>query len=231
MKLTKYSSWLLLLLAAILPIALIVLYAIGLESFTDQEFTGEGLFTDPIFAIVIALSHTTMFLLLIYFLRKQGLTLANIGWKKGKPMVIIREVSLGVLLGFGLYLFKEFALDSLSAALTGHTPTFHSLFNFQFESKDIYLMSIAVIFPFVEESIFRGYPHQQWQHRWTPWKILLITSLLFGLMHVIGDGRGFTSGISAAILGGLYFGIFYWRKNLFANTAAHSFYNFLVVLT
>jgi len=225
--LKKYGVWILFLITGILPIILVFSYVlISGDNFLDGDF-----FKSPWFALIIVVSHGTSFLILLYFLKKLNTSLNDIGWKISGIKAFLGEIGIGFILSLIIYTFKELVLDSLSAILHGNSPTFYSFFNFSFEADEAALMAVAFLFPFVEESIFRGFPYQQWKNKWSLWKIILITSLVFGLMHSIGGERDFTSAINTGIIGALYFLIFRWRKNLYCPAATHSFYNLWIILT
>jgi len=223
----KFGVWILFVITGLLPIILVSFHVIV----TGVNIQDTDFFKTPGFALIIVVSHGLSFTLLFYFLKKQNLKMKDIGWKFSENFLVLRELTIGIILSLVIYIFKEIALDSLTAILHGRSPTFHSFFNFGFKTDEFVLMAVAFLFPFVEESIFRGYPYQQWKSKWSLWKIILISSVIFGLMHSVGGDRDITSAINTAIIGVLYFLIFYWRKNLICSTATHSFYNLWIMLT
>ena len=93
---------------------------------------------------------------------------------------------------------------------------------------------IAVSSSVGEELIFRGFLQQALAMRWldglsfaTPLAILL-SSLLFGLMHIGPEARTFLPWtIMAVIMGGVFGALFWWTGGLEAPIVAHFTINYL----
>lgn len=179
---------------------------------------------------IIFVNHLGLFALLLVLLRRNGEDLSDIGWSaKAVDSTLLREMGIGLVCGVGLYLFKEFAVDSVRALAAGNTPTFQSLFRFSLGSlEDPGLMLAAVGVVFVEESIYRGYALPFFEERWGILAAVVITALAFGPLHW---GNGVGAMLNATAYGVLLAGIFLWRRNLVAGTLAHALYNLLVLLT
>lgn len=178
---------------------------------------------------ILAVNHLALFALLVGLLRLNGETLRDIGWSLARPgRTLAGELAIGLLCGLGLYLLKEVAVDPVRQLLGGQTPTFTSLFRFRPSELDVALAAAATGVVFVEESIYRGYALPFFAERWSTLAAVLVTSLAFGLLHW-GNGLGAIA--FASVWGGLLAGIFLWRRNLVAGTAAHALYNFMVLLT
>jgi membrane protease YdiL (CAAX protease family) len=178
---------------------------------------------------ILIVNHLGLFALLLYLLRRNGEDLADIGWSaKAVDSTVLREIGIGLVCGVGLYLFKELAVDSVRALAAGNTPTFTSLFRFDPGSLEVGLTLAATTVVFVEESIYRGYALPFFEKRWGTLAAVLVTALAFGPLHW---GNGMAGMLNATVYGVLLAGIFVWRRNLVAGTAAHALYNFLVLLT
>lgn len=178
---------------------------------------------------IILVNHLGLFALLLVLLRRNGEDLTDIGWStKAVGSKLMREIGIGFVCGVGLYLFKEFAVDSVRALAAGNTPTFQSLFRLSLGSLDTGLTLAAVGVVFVEESIYRGYALPFFEERWGTLAAVLITALAFGPLHW---GNGMVAILNATVYGVLLAGIFLWRRNLVAGTVAHALYNLLVLLT
>ena len=178
---------------------------------------------------ILVVNHLTLFGLLWILLRRNGETWADIGWSvKAVDSTLLREVGIGLVCGVGLYLFKEFAVDSIRALAAGNTPTFTSLFRFSLDSLDVGLALAAGTVVFVEESIYRGYAVPFFEERRGTLAAVAVTALAFGPLHW---GNGVVAMLNATVFGVLLAGIFLWRRNLVAGTAAHGLYNVLVLLT
>lgn len=86
------------------------------------------------------------------------------------------------------------------------------------------IATMGAFAPFVEEVLFRGYLFRALINHLHPWAAMVITSLVFGLVH--GD-------IHRAIplaLGGLALNIIAWRRNsIYASTVAHGTWNTIMM--
>lgn len=178
---------------------------------------------------IIIVNHLTLFALLWVLLRRNGEGWTDVGWSvKAVDSTLAREVGIGLLCGVGLYLFKEFAVDSVRALAAGNTPTFHSLFRFSLDGLEPWFTLAAVTMVFVEESIYRGYAIPFFEERWGILAGVVVTSVVFGPLHF---GNGVDAMLNATVYGVLLAGIFLWRRNVVAGTAAHGLYNLMVLLT
>lgn len=178
---------------------------------------------------IIIINHLALFALLVYLLRRNGEDLTDIGWSaRAVDSTVPREIAIGLVCGLGLYLFKEFAVDSVRALAAGNRPTFTSLFRFDPGSLELGLTLAATGMVFVEESIYRGYALPFLEQRWGTLAAVLVTALAFGPLHW---GNGVAGMLNAVVYGVLLAGIFLWRRNLVAGTTAHALYNLLALLT
>jgi len=178
---------------------------------------------------VLAVNHMGLFALLVLFLRRYGEGLRDIGWSaQAVESTIAREVGIGIVSALGLYLFKELAIDSVRALLSGRTPTFTTLFNFQPARLDVPLALAATTLVFVEESIYRGFALPPLAKRRGTIGAIVITSIAFGFLHW---GNGVEAILFTAVIGALLATIYVWRRNLVAGTVAHALYNLAVLLT
>ena len=178
---------------------------------------------------IIIVNHCILFGVLWVLLRRNGEELTDIGWSlRFVESTLVREIAIGLACGVGLYLFKEFAADSVRALAAGNTPTFTSLFRFSLDSLDLWFTLAAATMVFVEESIYRGYAIPFFEKRWGALAAVLVTALAFGPLHF---GNGVGAMLNATVYGVLFAGIFLWRRNVVAGTAAHGLYNLMVLLT
>mgnify|MGYP006294695879 CR=1 FL=1 len=178
---------------------------------------------------IIIVNHLILFGVLWVLLRRNGEDLTDIGWSvRAVDSTLVREIAVGLACGVGLYLFKEFAVDSVRALAAGNTPTFTSLFRFSLDSLDLWFTLAAATMVFVEESIYRGYAIPFFEKRWGALAAVLVTALAFGPLHF---GNGVDAMLNATVYGVLFAGIFLWRRNVVAGTAAHGLYNLMVLLT
>lgn len=179
--------------------------------------------------VIIGVNHLALFGLLLFFLKRGGEDLADIGWSvRTLGSTLAREVGAGLAGAVGLYLFKELAIDSARALAAGHAPTFTSLFAFRPGSLEVGMALAATTLVFVEESIYRGFALPFLEDRWGTVAAVLVTSVAFGLLHW---GNGPAAIVATSFLGALLAAIFVWRRNLVAGTVAHALYNLAVLLT
>lgn len=115
--------WILLVVPPLLLGVLIVAYA-GLSGAASAG--GEAMETAMRSALpyIILVNHALLFGLLLHLLRKSGHRMRDIGWNIRDRSSLAREIAFGLAIGVGLYLFKEFAIDSVDALLSGRMPTF-----------------------------------------------------------------------------------------------------------
>lgn len=178
---------------------------------------------------LIIVNHLALFALLWVLLRRNGEGWRDIGWSaKAVNSTLAREIGIGLVCGVGLYLFKEFAVDSVRALAAGNAPTFTSLFRFSLDSLDPWFTLAAATMVFVEESIYRGYAIPFFERRRGALAAVLVTALMFGPLHF---GNGVDGMLNATVYGVLLAAIFLWRRNVVAGTAAHGLYNLMVLLT
>jgi len=102
--------------------------------------------------------------------------------KKTMPMI----VPLIALVSYGLvwlvywpltFIFPGFVQSCLSENLTIFFPNGSLLLN------TISFLSVVIIIPMVEEFIFRGLLLTRWSSKWGIKRAVLITSILFGILH------------------------------------------------
>lgn len=219
--------WILLIVPPILLGMLIVAYAglSGAASAGGQEMEAAIRSALP---YIILVNHTLLFALLLYLVRKSGHRLRDIGWRIPARSSLTREIASGLAIGVGLYLFKEFAIDSVDALLSGRTPTFYSVFNFTLNPDDIALMVAGTTLVFIEESIYRGVAIPSLRTRYGLAGAIAISSLAFGFLHW---GNGLFAIAVTSVSGVFLGGVFLWRRNLIVGTVAHALYNLLVLLT
>lgn len=224
---TPAFVWTMLLLPPVLLAVLVFGYA-ATAGISPADPSAEEVIRTALPAI-LAVNHLALFALLLFFLRKDGLDLADIGWRvRAVDSSVPREVAVGLACGLGLYLFKELAIDPVRQLVVGQTPTFTSLFRFRPATLSVGMALAATGLVFVEESIYRGYAIPFFEKKWgTVWAVVL-TSVAFGLLHW---GNGLGAILSTPFLGALLAGIFVWRRNLVAGTVAHALYNLLVLMT
>jgi membrane protease YdiL (CAAX protease family) len=83
-----------------------------------------------------------------------------------------------------------------------------------------FVLFIAFAPGFFEEMLFRGYMQRRLLQRWRPWTAITVTSVIFGLMHVMPHA------IVVALPLGFWFGVIAWRTGSIGPCiACHAFVN------
>lgn len=212
------------LISAIVPFLLFLLY-----KFSGGE-NPRGFFQDVFpgwLGINVGLTHMITLMVLIVFLRKSALTFADIGWKIWKHQSLIKEIFLGILIGLGTYVFKELVLDPIEQVITGRPVEF--VIGYDLKSNINWgLLAVGVTFPFVEELTYRGFLWKAFYDKYGKAVSLIIIITIFGLLHISHSGFDF---FSAGIKWSIWFGVYFWRRNLIVTTAAHSTSNLMNIFT
>lgn len=151
--------------------------------------------------------------LVIWFLRKNGRSLANIGLKR--PERWSREILIGLGLGVALFVL----MGILNWILSLVFPSLETTAQRPVWAGWVYGFALITAFAPIEEIIWRGYALTLLrEHLKSTFVIVTIASVAFGLIHWWG---GFGLVVSTVIVGYIYSGLFLWRRNLVANIVAH----------
>lgn len=82
---------------------------------------------------------------------------------------------------------------------------------------------------FVEEAVFRGVIMKVLEMRWNKWIAIIVPSVLFGVLHVIGTGMNMASFfqlvIAGSVVGILFSLVTYESGNIWSNAFIHSVWN------
>jgi membrane protease YdiL (CAAX protease family) len=219
------TVWVMLALPSILLALLIFIY-IGLSQAGPASAGTEQVLRRAL-PYLIAINHLVVFALLYYLLKRRDIPLSSIGLRI-HPRSLVDEIALGLVGALVLYLFKEFAIDSVRALVAGHSPTFNSLFRFDLSAIYVPMAVVAAGFVFVEESVFRGFAIPRLSTPFGVTRAVAISSVFFGLLHWGNGGFAVLNGI---VFGILFSGFFLWRRTLVAVIVAHAGYNLLVLAT
>jgi len=151
--------------------------------------------------------------LVVWFLRKNGRSLANIGLKRPERWSL--EILIGLGAGVALFVLIEIVSWTLSPVFpspetTAQRPVWAGW---------VYGFALVTAFAPIEEIIWRGYTitllREYLRHIFI---VVTIASVVIGFIHRWG-GLGLV--VSTVIVGYLYSGLFLWRRNLAANIVAH----------
>jgi membrane protease YdiL (CAAX protease family) len=122
---------------------------------------------------------------ILAILRFMGFTLADLGWKGFKPIHI--ATGLG---GAGLAFLLWWLTMALASAL--QLPTWGASYRFTQPAWQVPLILLmnALIGPFVEETLFRGYILTAWKERFGTIAAWTASIAFFALLHFIPFGLG-----------------------------------------
>ena len=152
----------------------------------------------------------------------------TLGWRKLKPANpgLPKNPLAYFFAGCGLSLFV--ALMTASMKTPESTPI-EELFKYPHTAMMFVAMAVLVA-PLVEETLFRGYLYPMFARSFGVTPAILVTGLLFGLMH--GGQLGWTPGLVAMLtLVGIVFTLVRARTGtVFASFLMHLGYNLLISL-
>ncbi len=149
-----------------------------------------------------------------------------LGWRK------IRSFNLGPPKGPLFFFFSGAGLSLLVAVMSSrmkapeNTPV-EELFKYR-QTALLFIAMAVLIAPLVEETLFRGYLYPLFARSFGMWPGILLTGLLFGMMH--GAQLGWTwSLVSVLVLVGIIFTIVRAKTgSVFASFMMHLGYNSLI---
>ena len=154
------------------------------------------------------------------FLYQMGAKLFEKEWAADLPMKkCAAHVGLGLAAGFGYMLLVVGVMIALDLySITAYNPQWMPLIDAFF-----YFLIVAT----GEEIIFRGVLFRWLDHRWGLGWALVISGLLFGLMHIFNDNATLWSSIAIALEAGILLGMAYkWAGNLWFPIGIHWSWNF-----
>jgi len=102
------------------------------------------------------------------------------------------------------------------------------------QSQILKALTGAVLFTglavgFVEEAVFRGVIMKALEMRWNKWTAVIVPSVTFGVLHVIGTGMDFVSFlqllVAGSVVGILFSLVTYESGNIWSSAFMHSVWN------
>ncbi len=95
----------------------------------------------------------------------------------------------------------------------------------------VIVFSMAIVPAVFEELFFRGYLFAALEKKFTPWRTILITALLFGIFHVLAKSVLATERFLPSTCMGIVLGFVAWRTgSVFPGMLLHACHNGLLVL-
>ncbi len=212
-----------LILPPILITVVITVFALGYSVFGNTgEVDIDAAIAENI-AYLFVFNHILVFCVLLWFLRIDGLKLADIGFR------LPDDGAKGIMIDVGLAVISTAIVIAL---LTNILPLFEDANNAAPRLADqehplgnvllFALFSGVIVASFVEESVYRGYGITRLNVRWGIVAAVLVTSVLFGPLHygfgVVGIFRSMFQGFVMALL-------FVRSRSLLGPMTAHSLTN------
>ena len=228
---TGWRVWVALVIAPILLAVLVGVFYTYLGVLKHDTSQPPDLQINRFLPYILMLNHTLLFLLVVWFLRGEGLTLKVIGWKlpTGTRSLWL-EIGLGLAAGVVLYLTDHYGF---TPAIVAVLKKLHWVSGGEEDSTTYTAAPIAVwliavtVFPAVEETLYRGYALTRLRPRLGLLMSVLVAGVCFGALHF---GEGIDGFLSATVYGFLVSGLFLWRKSLVGPLLAHSLANAIDLL-
>ncbi|MFM9413528.1 lysostaphin resistance A-like protein [Peptococcus simiae] len=184
-----------------------------------------GLADTPLFLITTFIQQGILLGLVAFMLRRSGRHWADIGLRPISARSAMRSIAAGgliliVMAGFiqVINLFLPEGLPAQNVEVFFHMASPKVAFAISF-----LLMVVAA--PLVEEIFFRGYLYQAFAARLSPQAAMLVTSLIFGLVH--GD----IYRLLPLAVGGYFLNLVAVReKTILASMFAHATWNAIMLL-
>jgi membrane protease YdiL (CAAX protease family) len=129
------------------------------------------------------------------------------------------NLGIGVLIGF--------LLMAASVAVAAIAGVYHPIGEGDSSQLEHELITTAIMPAFMEEMLFRGILFRWIEEFAGSWAALLITALLFGLVHIMNPGATWFSSLAIAIEAGLLLGGAYMlTRSLWLPIGLHAAWNF-----
>jgi uncharacterized protein len=214
--------WFMLAFPPILFLMVIIAVSVyfGMITKGDAQAIAEGVPRAAPYILLIV--QIILVLLLLRALRVDGLTSRDIGWQLPPGQSWWRESLIGIVVGAPLGFLYIFVLSPLLATLQrvvgDYVPPEQILSTLGSALVPFFIANV-VLAPFVEESIYRGYAISQLKQHFGVPITFILSCLFFGVLHWTG---GFWYMLLTGIVaGGIFAGLFLWRRNIVVAYSAH----------
>lgn len=163
-----------------------------------------------------------MLALVLWLKRVERLNWRALGWRIEPKQTWRREIALGAVIGTALavsYIFVLAPLMTLLQRVVGdYVPPGELLSSLGTMTLPFFIANVLLA-PFVEENLYRGYALARLRQRFSMPIAVALACIFFGLLHWAG---GFWYMVlTGSVAGGMFAGLYVWRRNLVAAYAAH----------
>ncbi|MFA6024733.1 MAG: type II CAAX endopeptidase family protein [Candidatus Gracilibacteria bacterium] len=169
-------------LSLLLFLALTLLF----EALPEAANALEGFHPTLSFLVQYLIQFVILFFpLWILVVDKYNVSLADFGFQKIKPWLLIKTV----LLCYGFYLLVSFVFAAILYYTDLNLPGYQEqesylpLFGYDAIGLMVAFLVISVLAPLLEELFFRGFLYRTFQKTWPIWLSSIITATLFALIH------------------------------------------------
>lgn len=196
--------------------------ALGAQAGGDPEAISAAV--ERLVPQMLLAAQVAMLGLLLVAKRRAGLGWRAIGWRPARTADIALGVGVGVVLAVAYVAVLSPLHGELQRTLGDFVAPGRLLASFG-TSLPVYFVANVLLAPAVEESLYRGFGLLRLAPPWGRVRALVVTCVLFGLLHWSG---GFWYMILTGVVVGLPFGLLALRgRSLAAPFAAHLVLNLL----
>ncbi len=219
-------AWKMLIMPPLMLLLVCIIFGVVFFFYTGRDGSLIPGYFQTYMPLILAVNHITLFMILRSFLKKDNLTLKDIGWFFDKEKIHI-EVLVGLALTFVLYFYNELVVQPIQAYYYGNPHDFSIQFAIRDQIDWPFLVAASTL-PIVEELIYRGYAYKGLKRKYGIGFTIIVSSILFGTLHW---GLGALTAALIIPFGFFYFLVFLLRKeNLVAITFSHLLYNAIVLI-
>jgi len=224
-----WRAWFILCLAPVLLVALSFGYGAYLVRTQGVDPSAVSDAIGPAMPYIILVNHGTLFLVLLWFVRLDGLRLADVGWRA--PGGVAREIVIGLAAGTVIFCVHEFVTSPLAYDLMAASGVPDMRISSRSSPLGPNLAAALALGVLggggVEEALYRGYALTRLSERMPVWLALVPMLALFGVLHF---GLGLAGMAIATFTGLLLSLVFIWRGSVIAAMVAHACVNVLVLV-
>ena len=224
-KSLRKRAWIMLIIPPFILAGITFIFGVAIAIYNSGDTSSISDGIESLLPLILTVNHLTLYFILRSFLRKDQLTLKDIGLTMDQVKLPI-EILVGLVLAVFLYFFNEWVIEPIQAISQGNPADFSIAFIVR---EQIYwpFLVIAATLPVIEELIYRGYAHKGLSKKYGIVFTIIVSSLFFAALHW---GMGLLTMGLITSFGIIYFLVFIFRKNnLIAISVSHCVYNVLVL--
>lgn len=225
-----YRVWFLLALPPLLFLSVIIAASIFVGIQTQGDASAIAIRVPAMMPILLCLVQFILLVMFQWNLRADGLRLKDIGWNlrgANVPKEILSGVIPGIVLAVVYITLLAPWLENIQRSIGDYVPPGELMPTLGNALVPFFIANVLLA-PFVEENIYRGFALTRLEPRYGLPLAVVISCIFFGLLHWAG-GFWYIL-LTGVVAGGLFCGLFVWRKNIIAPFAAHLALNIIEFL-